>query len=89
MSAGISRSRLMEERKQWRKDHPHVNNKRNSVKRQCTQILFIGILGTTWKKRRQFTRFDELDLRYSWKRRCKENIERKGMNEILSRVYLL
>lgn len=26
MSAGISRSRLMEERKQWRKDHPHVNN---------------------------------------------------------------
>jgi hypothetical protein len=25
MSSGISRSRLMEERKQWRKDHPHVN----------------------------------------------------------------
>lgn len=24
MSSGISRSRLMEERKQWRKDHPHV-----------------------------------------------------------------
>jgi hypothetical protein len=24
MSTGISRSRLMEERKQWRKDHPHV-----------------------------------------------------------------
>ncbi|KAI8338767.1 SUMO-conjugating enzyme ubc9 [Choanephora cucurbitarum] len=23
MSSGISRSRLMEERKQWRKDHPH------------------------------------------------------------------
>lgn len=24
MSTGIARSRLMEERKQWRKDHPHV-----------------------------------------------------------------
>jgi ubiquitin-conjugating enzyme E2 I len=24
MSSGIARGRLMEERKQWRKDHPHV-----------------------------------------------------------------
>ena len=26
MSSGIARGRLMEERKSWRKDHPHVNN---------------------------------------------------------------
>lgn len=25
MSSGIARGRLMEERKQWRKDHPHVS----------------------------------------------------------------
>lgn len=31
MSSGIARSRLLEERKQWRKDHPHVSVQRSQL----------------------------------------------------------
>lgn len=52
MSAGISRSRLMEERKQWRKDHPHVNQKQAFCQTPIYLLFFnLGLLGTTWKER--------------------------------------
>lgn len=35
MSTGISRSRLMEERKQWRKDHPHVKQLKLVSRKAC------------------------------------------------------
>jgi ubiquitin-conjugating enzyme E2 I len=41
MSSGIARSRLMEERKQWRKDHPHVSNVKKSKKDHSTQLSFF------------------------------------------------
>jgi hypothetical protein len=41
MSSGIARSRLMEERKQWRKDHPHVRNVKKSKKRSLDLVFFF------------------------------------------------
>lgn len=76
MSTGISRSRLMEERKQWRKDHPHVNLTTLTDLYQETLRLYLslGFLGSTWKESRQFTRLNELDLWYSRQRQCNANI---------------
>ncbi|KAI8969984.1 SUMO-conjugating enzyme ubc9 [Mycotypha africana] len=56
MSTGISRSRLMEERKQWRKDHPHGfwarpgKNPDNSLDLMNWTCGIPGKDGTPWEK---------------------------------------
>ncbi|CEP15646.1 hypothetical protein [Parasitella parasitica] len=56
MSSGISRSRLMEERKQWRKDHPHGFWARPQKKEDQSLDLMNWVCGipgkddTPWEK---------------------------------------
>ena len=85
--SGIALSRLAQERKAWRKDHPFVSNDRpacvlmsgclsphqqqTSCKSLYLWLHFAGVCRCSHEEPRRHDEPDELGVRYSWKERGK------------------
>lgn len=72
--SGIAITRLGEERKTWRKDHPFVsllldNSIMKSNLKQCRLANYLGIRSTSAEEFRWHIEFDDLGMRYTRKKR--------------------